>query len=102
MKNTLEISCVAVTQPIGTFYIGCVPATLLLEKTRIERRGLSESERLNVQRRLNTSRTTEIADYTRRINATFPTSIIVAADGENLHFDPGTIGMEKWPVSRIL
>ncbi|MBK7646685.1 MAG: DGQHR domain-containing protein [Betaproteobacteria bacterium] len=88
MKNTLEISCVAVTQPIGTFYIGCVPATLLLEKTRIERRGLSESERLNVQRRLNTSRTTEIADYTRRINATFPTSIIVAADGDNLHFDP--------------
>lgn len=60
----------------------------LAGKTRIERRGLSESERLNVQRRLNTSRTTEIADYTRRINATFPTSIIVAADGDNLHFDP--------------
>lgn len=86
MKSVLEISCVSVTQPIGTFYIGCVPAALLLEKTRIERRGLSEVERANVQRRLNTSRTTEIAEYTARDNATFPTSIIVAADGNNLHF----------------
>jgi DGQHR domain-containing protein len=88
MKNTLEIPCVSVTQPIGTFYIACVPATLLLEKTRIERRGLTDTERQNVQRRLNTSRTTEISEYSERVNATFPTSIIVAADGNNLHFDP--------------
>ncbi len=88
MNKVLEIPCISVTQPIGTFYIACVPARLLLEKVRIERRGLTDAERQNVQRRLNASRTNEIAEYTERPNATFPTSIIVAADGMNLHFNP--------------
>ena len=87
MNEILEIPCVSITQPIGTFYIACVPARLLLKATRIERRGLSEDERQSVQRRLNTTRTTEIAEYTGRPNATFPTSIIVAADGNNVHVD---------------
>lgn len=89
MNEILEIPCVSITQPIGTFYIACVPARLLLTATRIERRGLSEEERQSVQRRLNTARTTEIAEYTGRPNATFPTSIIVAADGNNVHVAQG-------------
>lgn len=51
--------------------------------------GLTDAERQNVQRRLNASRTNEIAElHQERPNATFPTSIIVAADGMNLHFNP--------------
>ncbi len=87
MSEIQELPCVSVAQPIGTFYVACVPASLLLSKTRIERRGLTQDERANVQRRLNTSRTADIAEYVERPNATFPTSIIVAADSSSLHYD---------------
>jgi DGQHR domain-containing protein len=69
----------AVTQPLGTFYVCVMKAVDLLDSVDILRRGMSESERLNVQRKLNPKRQTEIASYLTDPDATFPTSIIISA-----------------------
>jgi len=91
MINLIErFPCISITQPIGTFYVAQLPAKVLLSKTNIERRGLTPEERQNVQRRLNQTRKVEIAEYVERDNATFPTSIIVAANSDNLKYDPET------------
>lgn len=81
------IHCIPITQPIGTFFVARVSAQTLLKRTVIERRGLTDDEKKNVQRRLNVERTADIASYARRDNATFPTSVIVAANSDFLHYD---------------
>lgn len=88
-QNT-SFPCISVTQPIGTFYVATIPSKILIDKTIIKRRGLTEKEQENVQRRLNDDRKEEIAKYAERADSTFPTSIIVAGNSDYLHFVPET------------
>lgn len=67
-----------VTQPIGEFYLTVMSAYTLINKTIINRR----DEDGGIQRELNLGRMKEICSYIKEKDATFPTSIIVAANSE--------------------
>jgi len=76
---TFEIPCIVISQPIGTFYVGKMTAKELLKYVSILRRGMTDEEQKNVQRKLDPKRQRQIAEYTADPDATFPTSIIVSA-----------------------
>lgn len=76
--QTFDVPYLLVTQPIGTFYLATLSAETLLQHVDILRRGMSEEQRKNVQRKLNPTRQKEIAAYLSDPDATFPTSIIIS------------------------
>jgi len=84
MEHTSSYQFLAVTQPLGTFYLCVMKASDLLDSVDILRRGITEAERANVQRKLNPKRQAEIANYLTDPDATFPTSVIISAYPENL------------------
>jgi DNA phosphorothioation-associated DGQHR protein 1 len=90
-----------IEQPIGTFYVTILPADLLLQVASSDvmsatmnpdRRGYTLS---GTQRLVQDKRLTQIADYIDRIDASFPNSIILAAN-----YDPVT-GMDVDEIQSI-
>lgn len=76
-----RIHLIEVKQPIGSFYISCLPADILLSITETVRREydpLLMTTKGGVQRILSPKRVKEIASYTEDPDATFPTPIIIA------------------------
>lgn len=87
----IEFDCLKVEQPIGTFYIGSIPCNDVFEVAsadvhRIDERDIERY--VGIQRELKQKRVTEIAEYVENIDATFPTSIILAVDKENAVYNP--------------
>ncbi len=76
-----RIPLIEVNQPIGTFYISCLPATTVSMIAKTIRREY-DPKNLNtkggIQRGLNPKRVQEISQYTSDPDATFPTPIIIA------------------------
>ena len=86
----IQFNCIQVTQPIGTFYVGAIEAGDLLgisfaDVRRIEDQDIDKY--LGIQRELSQPRIKELREYVRTIDATFPTSIIIAISSENAVFD---------------
>ena len=86
----ISFRCIEVRQPIGTFYIGAMDARDLVaiawaDIRHLENRELDEY--LGIERPLSESRVKELIDYVRTIDATFPTSIIVAVESKDTQFD---------------
>jgi DGQHR domain-containing protein len=86
----ISFRCIEVRQPIGTFYIGAMEAHELVriawaDIRRLEDRALDEY--LGIQRPLNEARVQELVEYVRTVDATFPTSIIVAVESKDTRFD---------------
>ena len=86
----IEFACIRLTQPIGTFYVGGVPAADVLaiaysDIHRIEERDIERI--VGIERELNKKRVTRIQQYVTNIDATFPTSVILAIDSEHATFD---------------
>lgn len=76
-----KIPLIEVNQPIGTFYISCLPAPIVSKIAKTIRREY-DTQKLDtkggVQRGLNPNRVLEISRYTSDPDATFPTPIIIA------------------------
>lgn len=102
--------CFEVRQPAGTFYVARISAEDLIEITYTDVRRIEKEERdvelvLGIQRPLSSTRVAEIGDYVNTIDATFPSSIILAVsshseedeDVRNLIFDrkAGTLRIRK-------
>ena len=66
---------ITVEQPIGTFYITAIDSTELLEITEVKQRG---KDPFGVQRNADDNRITEISNFCKEVDATFPTSIIIS------------------------
>jgi len=86
----ITFNCIKVGQPIGTFYIGAIDQRDLFQISyadvrRIEDRDLEKY--LGIQRELSPNRVKEISEYVRTVDATFPTSIIIAVSSQDAHFD---------------
>jgi DGQHR domain-containing protein len=83
-EKNIVIKCIEVSQPIGTFYIGSIDWLDLRDIAwadirRIIREDKSEIEQyFGMQRDLSPKRVKEIAQYVTNIDATFPSSIILA------------------------
>lgn len=83
-NNYIKMECFEVKQPIGTFYVGKMNYNDLLDISysdirRIEREEKNDYETyFGIQRSLARKRIIEISQYVRNIDATFPSSILLA------------------------
>lgn len=81
----LQFPVLRVNQPIGEFYIASLPAKDVLSICEKDVRRLSSEPRdvenyLGIQRPINPKRAREIREYVSQIDATFPTTVILAVD----------------------
>ncbi len=95
-SNWIEFPAIEIEQPIGIFYIGAIPSEDLVaianaDIRRIEDRDIEKI--VGIQRPLIKKRVTEISQYVTTIDATFPTSVILAVESKpeskisNIKFD---------------
>lgn len=100
-NESISFKCIEVSQPLGTFYIGCIDYKDLIDISyadvlRIERHEKREVERyLGVERPLSPRRVVILAKYVETIDATFPTSIIITVSSNDAEYD------EKTGIMRI-
>jgi len=73
----IETPVIAITQPIGNFYIGKVKASELRNAVKINRKSDNPN---GIQRELISNRIKDISAYCNDPDATFPTSIILSID----------------------
>ena len=82
-QEYISLSCIEITQPIGSFYIAVIDWRILRQIAYADIRRIEKGEGKNVetylgmQRTLSKNRVDDIAGYVKNIDATFPTSIIL-------------------------
>lgn len=98
-QNTgwIQFRCLELTQPIGTFYVGIMNCKDLarLSYTDVRRIGIEGERRevetyLGIERPLSRKRVAELKDYVTTVDATFPSSIIVAVQATDTQYDRET------------
>lgn len=85
--ETFEIHGRFLNQPIGEFFVGVVPASVLRRIAHEDIRRLedkSSQKHIGLERPLSTERVAEIRKYVGTVDATFPNSIIVAVRSNDL------------------
>lgn len=92
MASTEHITfpCLEVTQPIGKFYVGAIDSKDLVgiayaDIRRIEGRDVEKV--LGIQRPLSAVRVEELRQFVQTIDASFPTSVILAVRPEHVKYD---------------
>jgi DGQHR domain-containing protein len=86
----IELKSIEVSQPIGTFYIATIGAADLVNISYSDIRRLEAREvetYLGIERPLNKDRVKELMQYVATVDATFPSSIILAIESENTKYD---------------
>ncbi|WP_278447137.1 DGQHR domain-containing protein [Stutzerimonas kunmingensis] len=89
--RSVDIKCIKIKQPIGEFYIGCINSKSLKEITFSDVRRM-EGERgfesyLGIQRPLSPSRVKEISQYTKTVDACFPTAVLLSVKAKCAEFN---------------
>lgn len=89
---TKKIKVLKAQQPIGELFLAIVDFKLIQQMTLFDVRRRIEKERdvekyLGIQRPLSKKRVRDLKDYVNFIDATFPTSIILAVDSEYVIYD---------------
>ncbi|SDI76367.1 DGQHR domain-containing protein [Chryseobacterium taeanense] len=88
-----KIKYLKIEQPIGTFYLTSLEASILAKIAIIERRNENPNA---IQREASSTRIKEIAKYCGEADATFPTPIIIAVDeNANIRIDENFIYFEE-------
>lgn len=91
-KRSLTFPCIRIEQPIGTFYVGSIPAKDLCDITYVDVRKIGQGEGefesyLGIQRPLNENRVKELERYVQSPDACFPTAVILAVPEECAKYD---------------
>lgn len=88
-KKSIEIPVLRIHQPIGEFFVGVIDSKSLVDISYADIRAMENrlDTYLGIQRRLSPDRVKELKKYVHSIDATFPTSIILAVDGECATWD---------------
>src|ERR1700730_10206503 len=94
-KIQKTLKAIKVAQPIGDLFIAAIDHRLIQDITFFDVRRRIQEERdveryLGIQRPLQEKRVTQLQRYVNYVDATFPTSIIVAVDTEYVGFDDAT------------
>lgn len=92
MKNrsSLEaIPAIQVQQPIGVFFLASIPAKDLVEISWADLRHMEQEldRYVGIQRELKTDRVAEIGNFVNSVDATFPTSVVLAVKSSCVSFD---------------
>ncbi len=89
--RSLTIPVITIQQPIGSFFIGVMPADRLCEITDFDvRRLLREREfetYLGIQRPLDKKRVKEIQKYVETVDACFPAGVILSVTARCVSYD---------------
>jgi DGQHR domain-containing protein len=88
----IEIDALKVTQPIGDLFVASIEYDVLCKISYFDVRRVLRDERdveryLGIQRPLNERRVDELESYVNFLDATFPSSIILAIDDEYASYD---------------
>jgi DGQHR domain-containing protein len=91
-ESHIEFRCIQVIQPIGSFYIGAIDAADLVQISYADIRRIEGEDRaveryLGIQRPLSKPRVKELAQYVRNVDASFPTSVILAISSTDCVYD---------------
>lgn len=91
-NTEVVVTSLKATQPIGELYVSTVPSDVLVKITDFDVRRKIEEERdveryLGIQRPLDETRVKQLNKYVNFIDATFPTSCILAVDSEYAAYD---------------
>jgi DGQHR domain-containing protein len=90
-KDAVRINVLQVEQPIGTFYVGVVKASDVIEICSAHERTKDVLESyIGMQRQLNEDRVKEIKTYVKTWDASFPNSVILAINPEHYFFEGET------------
>jgi DGQHR domain-containing protein len=104
--EVLELFLRRVTQPIGVFYVGVLPASTLRRNAQPETRKLLDSQENSsgIQRVISEERVKEIRQYLHTADASFPNSIILSLDPERLLEgpDPLSVGDKDIGLVRLV
>jgi DGQHR domain-containing protein len=92
---TYEFKAVKVSQPIGDIYVASMDYKRIQSLTYFDVRRKIEEERdferyLGIQRPLNPQRVEQLKKYVNYLDATFPSSVILAAPSDYAFFDEET------------
>jgi DGQHR domain-containing protein len=93
-KIEISFRCLKATQPIGDLYLASIPYRDLVRMTHFDVRRVIQSERdveryLGIQRPLSKQRLADLEDYVNFLDASFPTSVIIAInDPDYVQYDP--------------
>lgn len=97
MSNYIEIKAIEIRQPIGSFYIGVINHKDLIKisyadkmrKNPVYNNSLGNNtidEYLGIQRDLSSPRIKELSNYVNLMDATFPTSVLLAISSDKLFY----------------
>lgn len=106
--DSIDFPCIEVRQPIGNFYVGRMDSQDLVavaysDVRRIEGRDVERI--LGIQRPLSEDRVRELKQYVSTVDASFPTSVILAVSSDDAEFDVkhGRMKMKRAPnVAKII
>lgn len=88
MSDCIVLSGLKIRQPIGDLYVAKIKAKDLLKISYSDIRAIADetyrNTYLGIQRKLDPKREKEIAEYVQTFDATFPTSIVVYIDENNV------------------
>lgn len=88
----IEVDALKVTQPIGDLFVASIEYNVLCKISHFDVRRVLRDQRdveryLGIQRPLNERRVAELEKYVNFLDATFPSSIILAIDDEYATYD---------------
>lgn len=91
----INAKCLEVKQPIGTFYVAIMKYSDLLRVSWADVRRIGGERRevetyLGIERPLNPKRVAELKQYVKTVDASFPSSIILAVESANTRYDKET------------
>lgn len=91
----ITFKCLEVNQPIGTFYIGALKSADLTRLSYSDVRRIEGERRevetyLGIERPLSRKRVAEIKQYVTTVDASFPSSIIIAVESRHTKYDQAT------------
>lgn len=89
--KSLKVNAFKLSQQIGDFFVAKISADDLVNISYSDIRALDEGEGvsayLGIQRPLNKKRAVEIKDYVKNMDATFPSSIILSLEADDISWD---------------
>ncbi len=88
-EDSIRFRCIPVQQPLGTFYVGAIAARDVLAIAYADIRRIKERDIekiVGIQRDLVPRRVRELKQYVQNIDATFPTSVILAISSEHAEY----------------
>ena len=91
-EDEVRVPALRVKQPIGEFYVGVIDCKALIQISFADMRKIEgDLDRyVGIQRKLAQPRVTEIGKFVNTIDATFPTSIVLAVAGSCARYDEVT------------